>query len=230
MKKLHRFLISHIDQSKNWVIADKNIVHQVNNVLKMKIGEKFIVFINNGNDIVISIKNIDKNNILVETVSINKVKNPSLKLTAIISIVKGNTFEMIVQKLTEIGVESIIPLLSDRTVKQSVKITRLQSISNEALEQSGGTRKVTIYEPMKLEDCLKKFNYPSIVFEIGAKNITNNDLIQKKEMVMYIGPEGGWSDNDLNLFKKNKVKFVGLGTKTLRTDTASIIGAYTLLQ
>lgn len=227
MKKLHRFLISNIDNSKDWVITDEKLVHQIGHVLKMKTGEKFVVFADGGDDTVVEIKDRDKKNIFVETVSKTEVLQPKINLIAVVSIVKGGAFELIVQKLTELGVSAIVPLLSDRTVKQSIRLERVQSISDEALEQSGGTRRVKIYEPIDLAECFEKFKFPSVVFEIGAGNLEKEN---NEQLVMYIGPEGGWSEKDLELFKKNNVSFVGLGSRVLRADTAAIVGAFTLLQ
>ena len=193
----------------------------------MQTGEHFIVFSDGSNDNVVEIKNIDKHRIILTTTETHPVRQTSRNMIAVISMVKGGAFETIVQKLTELGVSTIVPLTSDRTVKQSVRLDRLQSISDEALEQSGGTKRVSIVEPIGLEDCLEKYKYPSILFDMEAPALQkqNSDTI-----VMYIGPEGGWSDKDKELFKKYNVAFANLGPRVLRADTAAIVGAFTLLQ
>ena len=227
MKKIHRFLIKEIPTEQSFVLADKELVHLIKNVLKLSIGESCIVFCDESDDYLCLIKKIDKAGIILEKQSTSPRKIIPKKVIACISVLKKDNFELVVQKLTEIGVQEIVPILSGRTVKQSVGIDRLQKISDEALEQSGGSKRVKIYSPETLEKSLE--SHKSLVqcyFDIeGAKNIENsNDSI-----VFYIGPEGGWSDEDKVLFNKYKVSAYTLGTTVLRAETASIICGYKLL-
>ncbi len=226
MKKMHRFLLEEIPASSEFAITNQRTVHQIADVLQLKIGESCIVFVDNGPDIITEIKEIDRNEIVVEKISTQEKNSPHKKILAAVSIPKGQTFELIVQKLTELGVSEIIPLRSHRTVKQSVRLERLQTISDEALEQSDGNIRVHIHEPMELTDCLKQFPFTSVAFERGApSNIPNEPTL-----VMYVGPEGGWSETDKAILETHHTIWCGLGDTTLRTETAAIVGAYELLR
>lgn len=227
MKKTHRFLISEEPKEYFIELVDKELVHLINNVLKLNIGENCIVFPDGGDDYFCTIVKTSKKSISLE---INKqIKNKTLKnkLIACISITKRDSFEITVQKLTELGINTIVPILSDRTIKQSLRIDRLQKISDEALEQSGGSKRVIITEPLILKSVLEKFkNINQYYFDMEGEDLPKQNF---DTAVFYIGPEGGWSDGDNKLFKENKIKSYKLGGTVLRAETAAIVGAYHLL-
>jgi len=227
-KKIHRFLLSSPVPNGNIVtITDERVVHQVGRVLKMEPGEVLSVFSNGSGDTIGQIQSLDSESIIIEKSNeLDPIKSVRTLITAI-SIPKGDTFELIVQKLTELGVNTIVPIISDRTIKQSVRIDRLQSISDEALEQSGGSTRVTIHERISLKESLIEFQMPSIAFEPGQS--TPNTPPPSATLVMYVGPEGGWSEDDIGLLNQYGVMWQNLGSRILRTETAAIVGAFTLL-
>jgi len=225
-KKLHRFLIGTIPEGRDILITEEHIVHQTVSVLKLAIDESFIVFTDGGPDVTVRITEKTKRALSVTRVSEAQASPLPRTLIAAVSIIKGSGFELVVQKLTEIGVTTIVPLLTERTVKQSIRIDRLQKISNEALEQSGGTIVVTITEPLTLAECFKRFPHQSILCDAHTRTSiqTLDDTV-----VLYIGPEGGWSDADNAVFAEHTMQTLTLGTKILRTETAAIIASHTLL-
>lgn len=228
MKKIHRFLTTTIPSAESFPLADERIAHQIANVLELKPSEEIILFTDGGDDEVVTIESIDKSTVTVKkNRTINVRTNSDCWLVAAVGIPKGSTFETIVQKLTEIGVSHIVPIISVRTVKEGVRIDRLQTISDEALEQCGGNKRVTIHEPMPLSECLKQFHYPSIVFSPEGEILSASK--KEKSLVMYIGPEGGWDTEDWKLFQQSGVTTASLGQRVLRTETAAIVSAYQLL-
>lgn len=227
MKKIHRFLIKEPIKGASIEVDDPSTIHIIKNVLKLSIGEECIVFNDKGNDYLSSIVSVDKKLVTLKVLSTVEKKNIPKNITACISIIKHDNFELIVQKLTEIGIQTIVPIVSDRTVKQSIRIDRLQKISDEALEQSGGSSRVLIKEPQTLENALKeRANLSQYCFEFTGEKLASTN---EKEAVFYIGPEGGWSNSDLQLFKDYGAHFCSLGDKVLRAETATIIAGYKLL-
>jgi 16S rRNA (uracil1498-N3)-methyltransferase len=224
-KKIHRFLVQSIPTEDTFSISDERVVHQAQAVLRLEPKEEIIVFTHEGDDVVCTIASIDKKSITLHKNRTVPVSNTNRKLIAAVSIIKGDRFELVVQKLTEIGVSVIVPIKSTRTVKQSVRLDRLQTISDEALEQCGGTRRVAISEPLELKECTLKFPFPSVVF---AQDGTEMQPLTETT-VMYVGPEGGWSEDDERVFKEIQAHRASLGNRILRTETAAIIGAYTIL-
>lgn len=225
-KKLHRFLIEKIPSSDTLVIADERIVHQALSILKFSVGESFIVFVDGGPDVTVEIIDRDKRSMTVKKMREEKRSPLPRTVIAAVSITKGASFELVVQKLTEVGVSAIVPLLSERTVKTGVRLDRLQKISDEALELSGGNTRVTLHTPMTLQECFAAFPHSAFVCDgYDGGDVTTIS----KTVVLYVGPEGGWSASDEMVFEQNNITRLTLGKTVLRTETAAIIGAYTLL-
>jgi 16S rRNA (uracil1498-N3)-methyltransferase len=225
-KKLHRFFIDTIPAGEVFDIRNEHIVHQIKTVLRLEAGEEIILFEHGGDDNVVSIVDITKDYITVRVQSTEKHAQNTRELVAAISIVKRDNFELIVQKLTELGVHTIVPIISARTIKQSIRLDRLALISQEAVEQCGGNNLVHITEPMTLKESFKAFPVPGVV--CSPEGSTGVPTFSEK-MIMYIGPEGGWSETDEMLFTEHHTKALSLGPRILRTETAAIVGAYKLL-
>jgi 16S rRNA (uracil1498-N3)-methyltransferase len=226
-KKLHRFFVDDIPQQDTFDVRDARIVHQIKHVLRFEIGEAFILFKDGGDDVIVSIVEIRKEAITVHTQSVHEhAVIPKRKLIAAISIVKRDNFELIVQKLTELGVHTIVPIVSARTIKQSVRTDRLELISREALEQCGGNNLVVITKPMTLKESFETFKERAIVCSPGGAHDVS---ALPGHVIMYVGPEGGWSEGDEVLFKEHQVAALSLGSRILRTETAAIVGAFKLL-
>ncbi|MBY0328595.1 RsmE family RNA methyltransferase, partial [Patescibacteria group bacterium] len=225
-KKLHRFFIDSLPEGTPAVISDVSLVHQIVSVLKFSVGESFIIFTNGGPDITVTISAKDKKSITIEKITTTPIAPLLRSIIACISITKSTSFELAVQKLTEVGVSVIVPIISERTIKQSLRIDRLERISIEALEQSGGNTKVTIHEPMTLSESFKAFPFFTVLCDAYDDTTT---IVLPDTVVMYVGPEGGWSDNDRAVFDTKEIHQLKLGDKILRTETAAIIGAHTLL-
>ncbi len=229
-KKIHRFLVMTLPEhavGETITINEARIAHQVHRVLKLQPGEHLIIFTDDGQDIETEIMSSDSKVLVVKIINIENKKVSLKKVIMAVSIVKGDAFELMVQKLTEIGVSTIVPIITSRTVKQHVRIDRLQTISDEALEQSGGTMRVQITEPLALSECLKQYPFQSIVLDPVS---TTTSVEQYTDtMVCYVGPEGGWDEHDEILLQSATVHQLQITTHVLRTETAAILGAYALL-
>ncbi len=228
MKKIHRFLITQNIPSEGLItITDPEVVHVVSGVLRIQAGEQVIFFTNGSPDFVTTLTVVSKKFVSGEVVSVfGNTAIQEKEVAAAVAITKQN-FDTIVQKLTELGVSTIVPLLTDRTVKKDARLDRLQKISNEALEQCGGNRVVKIHEPMSLEKALADFaDYTKISFDTVE---ANKGSTETDKAIFFIGPEGGWSDIERELLHK-KTAVLSLGSRVLKADTAAIVAAYELLR
>lgn len=231
MKKIHRFLVDSIPDVALFTLDEPGLIHQVHAVLALRAGEDITIFTDGGPDERVTIEKSDRDKLSVrrkETIDTTRTR-PPLLLTVGISIPKGTTLELIVQKLTELGVYEIVPIISGRTVKAGVRMERLRSISDEALEQCGGSNRVRVQNPLPLSDALAKYSLPSLVCEYGGASLTDVLQDNAEQLMLYIGPEGGWSEDDLHLFDEAGIQRINLGERILRTDTAAIAAAYALL-
>jgi 16S rRNA (uracil1498-N3)-methyltransferase len=224
-KKLHRFL-QKTTESDPALITDPAIVHQIRSVLKLGVGESVGLFESGGAERIVTITGIEKHSIAIkETEQKAPPLPPRRYIRAAIAITKRDNFELVVQKLSELGVSEIVPLITDRTIKTGVKLNRLQTISDEAIELSGNANRVAIHSPMTLENALEQFTDTWVVFEEGG-----NTTIQLTERcTIAIGPEGGWSERERSLFDEKGVRTISLAPRTFRAETAAILAGYKLL-
>lgn len=203
-------------------ISYGDIVNQLRNVFRLKSGDKVILFDNSGRDFVVTITGYEKDSVSfhIDDVLTNNV-SPKKKMYLFASIVKKDTFEWIAQKATELGVSHIVPILSERSEKKNLNIERLQKIIIEAAEQSGRATLPVLHDITTLEDCLATYGeVNSIAWHIDAQKFVSQDLIEATGV--YIGPEGGWSDRELDLFKSKGIKIYSLGPQVLRAETAVV--------
>jgi len=228
MTKIHRF-IGEFEMAEQFIkITDQNLINQIHNVLKLKLGEQIILGQGNGIDILASIKVLGREEIVLE--KIEEIKNSSesnINIVLYQSIVKKENFELIAQKVCELGVFKIIPIISERTIKTSLNLERISVILKEASEQSGRgiIPKCEGIVSYKEGLGLAQGNDLNILFDPEAKEGLKNFTIPKKikSIGIFIGPEGGFSEVEVLEAKKNKISILNLGKLTLRAETASIV-------
>ena len=227
--KLHRFLQSPIlFSSEKIVIQDKDLINQILNVFRFKKGANFIVFDGSGTEFLVELEEISKKEIVCRVAEENMGIKRKKKLTLVFSMIKKENMEMVLQKCTEIGVTSFVPIVSERTVKTGWNFVRNEKILKEATEQSGFSDLPVIpNEPLKLEKVLEKFKKDKENLDgLCVLDFDGVPLASLKHLIsvdtIFIGPEGGWSDKERELFKKYNVKSISLGQNVLRAETACV--------
>lgn len=226
---MHRFYLPSLEIDKGIVvIKDNRIVHQVGKVLRMWKEDRFHIFDENGEELLVEIIDINKRKItanIIEPVKNNVEAKVEVALYQAIPK-KPALFELIVQKATEIGVTKIYPLITERTEKRRLtKFERLFSIAMEATEQSGRNKMPIIHHPVNYEEIIGKLTNGFIAYEYeGHKFLTDykKELYKGNELQILIGPEGGLTQDEISKAKKAKVKPFTLGPRILRTETAAI--------
>lgn len=233
--KIHRFF-SDLEFTENPIsIEDKELNHQIKKVLKLSVGEKIELLNGRGSFVLAEIKEINKNNIKVNPIKKGSVEKPNKEINLLSAITKKDTFEWMVQKAVECGVSSITPIITERTIKTGLNQKRLTEIAKEAVEQSGRFFIPEIKPPIKLKELLLNinkedtallfFNQNGVLFQKLPKN-----TFDKKIITIIIGPEGGWTENEVEMIKKSDIVEVSLGNFTLRAETASIVSIFTISQ
>jgi len=224
--KIHRF-IDDFDLSKKQLEISGDIAHQIIKVLKLKTGEKIELSDGKGNVGFGKIKNLSKNTVLVEIEKIEKITE-NKKTTLFCAILKKENFELVVQKATECGINKIVPIITNRTIKTGLKFDRLQKIAKEASEQSGRSIVPEILEPISFEKSLElcKENNLNILFDSSGEKFSEIDINNFNNINIFIGCEGGWTEEEIQKVKNSNFKIASLGKLTLRAETAAIISSY----
>ena len=163
----------------------------------------------------------------VEVKFLNKLKLELHKknLELAICLVKKNAMENILQKATELGVENIIPIISDRAEVKEINLERANKIVIEATEQSNQLIPPKISEPVKFKNFIESLNDKKLLFaDIESKAYLNKKNVnQEDKIVLLIGPEGDFSPSERQLISKlsNRIPF-SISNNILRSDTAVI--------
>lgn len=234
--KLHRF-IGDFDFTHNPVrITDAELLHQMRDVLRLREGEEVIIGDGEMNEALGTVKKLAKDFAEVEITGTSENENePETKVTLYCAILKRENFELVVQKATEVGVSEIVPIITERTVKLGLKEDRLEKIIREAAEQSERGIVPKLHEPTKFEDALAdaEKNDANWLFDFDGQPISECTLQENlpKKLGIFIGPEGGWEQDEINTAQEydtgmNKLAVVSLGKLTLRAETAAIIAVY----
>lgn len=211
------------------VIKEKNDINHLLNVFRVKINEK-IRATDGENEYILSIKEVEKKSLVCEILEKkNDTYSLPIEIHSAIGILKNDKMNLTIQKLTEIGISKIIPFFSKRCiVKINEKKDKWDLISKEALKQCQGVKFVEILEPVFLEKLkMKEYDLVIVPYEASKENSLKNvlnSLENKPKKILYIiGPEGGFTEEEIEFLKKQNAKIVTLGNRILRAETASVV-------
>ncbi|MDD5165667.1 MAG: RsmE family RNA methyltransferase [Candidatus Pacebacteria bacterium] len=231
--RLHRFYILETIGSKNVIILDSvDVVHQIRKVFRLKKGNLLIIFDGSGSDYTCGIEDFRDETIVLGVREVSKSRfMPERDVYLYAALVKKDTFEWIVEKATELGVTKIIPILAERTEKKAVNEERLKKIVIEASEQSGRGSVPEIAAVISLKEAVVELQAKNesldtrvrmLSFHTDAELFTRVDLGEVEPLACFIGPEGGWSPDEIDLFHKNKIPVKSIGDQVLRAETAVV--------
>jgi 16S rRNA (uracil1498-N3)-methyltransferase len=227
MKKIHRFIGRFELSADRLLIRDADLVHQIRAVLKLQIGERILLADGRGAEALADIAAVDKAAVEVSIVERRVSVEPKKRVTLYCAILKRDNFEYAVQKAVECGVSSIVPLITARTVKLGLNAARLASIVREAAEQSGRGRIPEVAAPRKFDAAIKDAlaNDANYFFDASEKD-WDQPRPSIKTVGVWIGPEGGWEDFELEAAKAKGFIISSLGVLTLRAETAATVAVY----
>lgn len=231
--KLHRFLLSDLHFQGNQItIQNKDFLNQVLNVFRMKTGGQFILFDGSGTEYLVEIVPGENKNSKKEVVCEIKEERAGIKrnkhLTLCFSMIKKENMELVLNMCTQLGVTHFVPFISERTVKTGWNVDRMLKIVSEAVEQSGFSDvPVVDTEPLKLPKLLERFKKERENLDgLCVLDFSGTPLSSVKHLIsvdtIFIGPEGGFSEKEVALFKKYNIKSISLGPSTLRAETAAV--------
>ncbi len=224
------------DQSEI-IISDTHQAYKISRVLRKKTGDNIIVLDNSGFEFFCEIKQAAKKLILLKILKNKKNSNePKFSIALHQSIIKKDKMDFVFEKCTEIGVSSFCPIVSEHSVKLSLKEERMQKILKEAAEQSRRGKIPKLFKIEKFKTAVKNCNKEdiNIIFhEKEKRNFLINFLINNKEIIkngnkeinLFVGPEGGFSDEEIKIAKAAGFNIFSLGKRTLRAETAAIFSS-----
>lgn len=231
---MQRFFIPPENFKGDYVISfDKKLINQIKKVLRAKEGDKFWLFEGSGSEYLGQLIELSSNQVKFLLID-NRLSTiePDIQITLYQALIKADKFEWVLQKAAELGVKKIVPIISHRSLVQqisSIKMKRYQEILKEAIEQCGGTILPELFFPISFFEAVKNTTQQSGIKMIAWEKERDNKLITDKDISIFIGPEGGFTDEEIMLARDFNIQTVTLGLRILRSETAAISAISKLL-
>ncbi len=230
--RLHRFYLHTPISGETLDIADRDMVHQWKKVFRYNVGSQVILFDGTGVDYLCMITSL--HNLGASVSVIKKNENMAIERKNVwlcVAVIKKDNFEMVVQKATELGIGHIVPVMCEHSEKRKLNAERLTKIAIEAAEQSSRGDVPTIHPIIELPQLLQSGMLPQQKLMFDPRGITFDQFkhVEESSVAAFVGPEGGWGDKEMDLFKSYNILSVSLGTQILRAETASIAVSSLLL-
>ncbi|MEG4624339.1 16S rRNA (uracil(1498)-N(3))-methyltransferase [Microcoleus sp. w1-18aA5] len=245
MPQLQRLAITAAQICDRQIDLTREQQHYLNRVLRLQAGDRFIAMDGRGHWwlAVLEVRETGLFALIVEEIAVNR--ELPVEVTLMAALPKGNGFDEVVRQATELGVVSIVPVTSDRTLLKpsDQKVERWRRIAAEAAEQSERQIVPTILEPVSFDvamkdcgqkyryicvargenrhlwDCLIGIFYPPFVGAVPPCPPPGGEL----SIVIAIGPEGGWTEGEVKRAIELGFEAVSLGSRILRAVTAPIV-------
>lgn len=223
--KRHKFITSFSHRDGMLVIDAPAVVRQMKVVLHLGVGEECVVSDGHGVDFVVCIVDFVDNAIVCSVLRQETNANePKVEVTLACAILKSDHFSLVVEKATEIGVRVIIPLVTARTIKKDVNLTRLEAVAREAAEQSDRGHVPVIAAPVPIARYIREASSPAVLLhQDGAEKMVIGDVAQTHVVV---GPEGGWLEEEVAQMRSSGFLVRSLGKTIMRGETAAVVGSY----
>jgi 16S rRNA (uracil1498-N3)-methyltransferase len=228
---------------KSAILGPEETRH-LRDVLRLHSGDEIYVFDGAGHEFHCAVETIAKDSTALRVISEVETTRPEspLDLTLAIALLKGEKFELVIQKATELGIKRIVPLETERADVRlrdnedaQKKLARWQRIALEAAKQTGRAFVPEVSAPLTLSSLLmlkdkdreSLSDVARLMFAERAGDsfgeATKSFIEEPNDMVAVVGPEGGWADEEIELARANGWKIVTLGGRTLRAETAAIV-------
>lgn len=232
---MYHFFVSEEQINGENAYIEGSDVNHIANVLRMKPEEELLISAKGDWDYLCKIVDIETDRVNLKVLESMEQRELPVNITLLQGIPKSDKLEMIIQKAVELGVSEIIPVKTKRVVvkidekKVDTKVNRWNAIAESAAKQSKRSIIPKVYEPMSIDNALE------IVKDFGVKLIPyeNADGIDKtrkildnmdktKNIAVFIGPEGGFEESEVERIKNSGFEVITLGKRILRTETAGL--------
>lgn len=232
-----KFFVNPEDVLEESILIKGSDVNHIKNVLRLTVGKEILISDRQGYEYECIIRDIDAD--IVTAQILNRILNhtePAVETILFQSLVKGEKMEFVIQKSVEIGVTKIVPLVTQRCVvklesekKLNNKIERWQKIAESAAKQSKRGIIPEVCMPMLLKEAVAFTKQQLGVGCIPYENEQSHHIkvflqsIDAKSIGIFIGPEGGFTEEELALASSSGIKPITLGKRILRSETAGLV-------
>lgn len=221
-----RWIADEVSGDRAFLIG-KNAEH-LSRVLRARVGQQFEVATSDGVRLG-EIIEIEPQRVVFATSDLpNQARSGLVKLHLYLALFKFDRLEWAIEKCTELGVSKIVPIIAQRTdthlaAAAEKRVERWKRIAHESAQQSHRDNVPEIAKPEKLGMAIPQAEGKRIVLSESERDQTLGSLLaDQSEISLAVGPEGGWTEKDLDLFTQNGWAAASLGPTILRAETAAI--------
>lgn len=232
-----KFFVNAEDVYENEIHIKGTDVNHIKNVLRLPVGKEILINNRQGKDYKCIIKLIDTDLVTADIIDeLEETTEPAVRTFLFQSLIKGEKMEFVIQKAIEIGVTAIIPIITERCIvklesdkKTKNKCERWQKIAESAAKQSKRGIVPEIMWPMTFKEALQ---YAKEHLEVSCIPFENEHAHHIKAYLrnckaesigIFIGPEGGFTDEEIHLASDWDVSSITLGKRILRSETAGLV-------
>jgi len=230
---MQRFLIDRHCIDSGRVVLQGEVVHQIRDVLRLRKGARIVVFDTEGLEYVVVLDSVRKDRAAGTIGSTRKRVGSKVVITLYQALLKSDRFEFVLQKCTEIGVSGIVPIICERCVAGKPganKVQRWEKVIKEATEQSGRGTPPILSLSIPFEEACRRVKGTSLIASTGPQALSLREIIRPmSDINLFVGPEGGFTDGELESARRHGMKEVSLGPNTLRAETAGLVAATMVL-
>jgi 16S rRNA (uracil1498-N3)-methyltransferase len=202
--------------------------HHLATVCRFSTGEHVILFNGDGREYTAEIVSVSKKQVELEVRSIDEpLRERGFRLQVAAPLPKGDRADFLIEKLTELGVTDFVPLRTQRSVVQprETKLARLQRAVIEASKQCGRNVLMQVHALAEWSEFCRRQELPArkLLAHLGGAPLP--ELAACGDLCVAVGPEGGFTEEEVELAKAARWEVVSLGPRTLRVETAAILMA-----
>ncbi|MGZ4828737.1 MAG: RsmE family RNA methyltransferase [Candidatus Angelobacter sp.] len=220
-----RWIADRVERDRAWLLGSN--ANHLFRVLRVKVGQEFDVA---ANGVLRSAKVISATHEQVEFELGAEVESSALpQITVYLSIFKFDRLEWALEKLTELGVSRVVPMIAQRTEEHLAKaaakrVERWRKIAREASQQARRIAPPEIAEPAALKKAISEAQGSRIVLSESEERVSLKQALSDctPPLALAFGPEGGWTEVEVEMFKAAGWKSASLGHTILRAETAAI--------
>jgi 16S rRNA (uracil1498-N3)-methyltransferase len=230
-----RIYLSNIHSANNQISITADKARYLASVLRCKEGDALVIFNGAGNCFRTKILKVGKKEVIADVMEKFPCNFESpVNITLVQSLLKGEKMDLVIQKTTELGVREIVPVVTERSqLRETRKTPRWQKIAEEASRQSGRTVIPVVHEPVSFQDIFTGNDLKGFIFyeEEGMRlsDSVSSFIPHPLSLFIVVGPEGGFTKEEVELAKEKGLVAASLGKRILRAETAAI-AAVTLAQ
>lgn len=229
--RLHRFIGDYDLRAGSLSVTDAGLANQLKNVFRLASGDAVILCDGRGHEAQAAIEGFGKASVDFAIEEVRPVDTESpVEVTLYCAVLKRENFDWVAEKAVECGVTTLVPVLSERTVKLGLREDRLEKIMREAAEQSGRGVLPQLAKAMTFKQAVSDASRQdlNVFFEIGLPLFNQADITsrQARRVGVFVGPEGGWTEDEVEVAKVTGFLAAGLGRRVLRGETAAAVAVF----